>query len=58
MSSVFYSALADANPRTKRELRRTRDKFLAYRERCGSEACVAEAYDGRVQEIRDIMDAE
>jgi hypothetical protein len=55
MSSLFYSALADADPRTRAELRRTRDRFLAYRERCGSEACVAEAYDGRVQEIRDIM---
>jgi hypothetical protein len=55
MSSLFYSALADADPRTRAELRRTRDRFLAYRERCGSEACVAEAYDGRVQEIRDII---
>ena len=55
MSSLFYSALADADPKTRRELRRTRDRFLAYRERCGSEACVAEAYDGRVDEIRDIM---
>jgi hypothetical protein len=55
MSSLFYSALADADPRTRAELRRTRDRFLAYRERCGSEACIAEAYDGRVQEIRDIM---
>lgn len=55
MSSLFYSALADADPRTRAELRRTRDRFLAYRERCGSEACIAEAYDGRVQEIRDII---
>lgn len=55
MSSLFYSALADADPRTRRELRRTRDRFLAYRDRCGSEACVAEAYDGRVEEIKDIM---
>jgi uncharacterized protein len=58
MSSLFYSALADADSRRKRELRRTRDRFLAYRERCGSEACVAEAYEGRMQEIRDIMNAE
>jgi hypothetical protein len=55
MSSLFYSALADADRRTRSELRRTRDRFLAYRERCGSEACVAEAYDGRMDEIRDIM---
>jgi hypothetical protein len=57
MSSLFYSALADADPRTRAELRRTRDRFLSYRERCGSEGCVAEAYDGRMQEIRDIMDS-
>ena len=55
MSSTFYSALADADPRTKRELRRSRDRFLAYRERCADEACVAQAYDDRVAEIRDIM---
>jgi uncharacterized protein len=55
MSSLFYSAMADADPSTRRELRRTRDRFLAYRERCATEACVAEAYDGRVDEIRDIM---
>jgi uncharacterized protein len=47
----------DADPRTRAELRRTRDRFLAYRERCGSEACVAEAYDGPDAEIRDIMAA-
>jgi hypothetical protein len=55
MSSLFYSALTDADRRTRSELRRTRDRFLTYRERCGSEACVAEAYDGRMDEIRDIM---
>ena len=55
MSSVFYSALNDADPRQRRELRRTRDRFLAYRDRCANEACVAEAYDGRIEEIRDIM---
>lgn len=55
MSSQFYSAMADADGRTRAELRRTRDRFLAYRERCGSEACVADAYQGRMREIRDIM---
>jgi uncharacterized protein YecT (DUF1311 family) len=54
MSSLFYSALANADPRTRAELRRTRDRFLAYRERCGSDACIAEAYQGRMAEIRDI----
>jgi hypothetical protein len=50
--SLFFSALNDANPRTRRELERTRNRFLNYRERCSSEACISEAYDGRIQEIR------
>ncbi|MGZ8283798.1 MAG: hypothetical protein ACXWUN_12730 [Allosphingosinicella sp.] len=54
MSSQFYSALADSDAGTRRELRRSRDRFLAYRERCGSEACVAQAYRDRMDEIRDI----
>ena len=54
MSSMFYSALSGANPQVRAELRRTRDRFLAYRDRCGSEACVADAYEGRMREIRDI----
>jgi len=56
MSSLFFSALNDANPRTRRELERTRNRFLNYRERCSSEACISEAYDGRIQEIRDIVE--
>lgn len=55
MSSMFYSALADANGRTRGRLRSSRDRFLAFRERCGNEACVAQAYDDRMDEIRDIM---
>jgi hypothetical protein len=55
MSSRFYSALAQADPEARRALRRTRDSFLAYRERCRSEACVADAYEGRMREIRDIV---
>lgn len=54
MSSYFYSALANADPKARAQLRRTRDRFLAYRERCPDEACVAEAYEGRIEEIRDI----
>lgn len=56
MSSLFFSALNDADPGTRRELQRTRNRFLAYRERCASEACIAGAYDGRIAEIRDIME--
>ena len=54
MSSLFYSALANADPRTRAQLRRTRDRFLSYRDRCRSDACIAEAYQGRMADIRDI----
>jgi len=55
MSSHFYSALSDADGPSRRALRQTRDRFLAYRDRCPDEACVADAYRGRMAEIRDIM---
>ena len=54
MSAVFYSEMARAPAETKRALRRSRDKFLAKRERCSSEACVARVYEERVAEIRRI----
>ena len=57
MSRLFFSALDDADPRTRSELQRTRNRFLAYRDRCASDACISQAYDGRVEEIRDIMAA-
>jgi uncharacterized protein YecT (DUF1311 family) len=56
MSSLYYSALREARPRVRTRLTRTRDQFLAYRERCVSEACVADAYRGRMEEIRDIVE--
>ena len=54
MSSQFYSALSRADERTRAELRQSRDRFLAYRNRCADEDCVAEAYRDRMDEIRDI----
>ena len=55
MSALFYAAMEEADRRKRRELNRTRDRFLAYRDRCRSEDCVAEAYVGRMREIEDIM---
>jgi hypothetical protein len=54
MSSEFYSALSRADARTRAELRRSRDRFLGYRERCADQGCVAAAYRDRIAEIRDI----
>ena len=44
-------------PHGRPTLRRTRDRFLAYRERCPSDACIADAYRGRIREIDDIVRA-
>jgi uncharacterized protein len=56
MASVYYAAMAGADAATRTHLRRSRDAFLARRERCGSEACVAAAYNSRIAEIRSIAD--
>jgi hypothetical protein len=56
MSSIYYAAMARADPATRSHLRRSRDSFLSRRERCGSEDCVAAAYNSRIAEIRSISD--
>jgi uncharacterized protein YecT (DUF1311 family) len=55
MDTQYGTAIYDADPGTRTELRRTRDRFLAWREACTSRACIADAYRGRMQEIRDIV---
>jgi len=37
-------------------LQSTRDRFLAYRDRCTNRQCIGDAYTGRMREIRDIME--
>jgi uncharacterized protein YecT (DUF1311 family) len=54
MSATYYGQMARADAATKRALRRTRDAFLARRDRCSTDACVAQAYRERVAEIRRI----
>ena len=58
MAALYYSSMADADPGTRARLRRSRDAFLARRERCGSEACVMATYDERIREIRGIASGE
>ena len=55
MASQYYRAIAAADPRQRAVLTSTRDSFLRYRDRCPSNACIAETYRGRIREIRDIM---
>lgn len=58
MSSMFYQALASGDGDVRRELRRTRDRFLAARDRCPTPACVAASYDRRMDEIEAIAAGE
>jgi uncharacterized protein YecT (DUF1311 family) len=54
MAAQYVAALRTADPATRTALQRSRDRFLAYRDQCPSNACVAETYRGRMREIRDI----
>ncbi len=55
MASQFRSAMTDASPEQRAALNQTRDSFLRYRDDCPNNACIAETYQGRMREIRDIM---
>jgi uncharacterized protein YecT (DUF1311 family) len=55
MAAQFNRAMANAGPGERAMLTRTRTRFLNFRDRCSSDACVADAYHGRMAEIRDIM---
>lgn len=56
MSATFFRALAVADPDSRARLRQSRDRFLAYRNRCSSEACIEQAYADRIDEIRDLSE--
>ncbi len=55
MAAQFSSARAQASPSERALLDRTRGRFLAYRDGCRSDDCIADAYRGRMREISDIM---
>jgi hypothetical protein len=54
MANQFNRALSRASPGAKLILQRSRTRFLTYRDSCSSDACVADAYQGRINEIQDI----
>ena len=56
MSAIFFRAIADTDRETQVELRASRSRFLRFRNACSSEACVAQAYSDRIDEIEDIAD--
>ena len=56
MATQYRRALNAANPDQREILQSTRDRFLAYRDRCANRQCIGDAYTGRMREIRDIME--
>lgn len=55
MAANYRRALGQAEGARATLLRRTADNFLRYRNRCPDPDCVAQAYQGRLREIADIM---
>jgi uncharacterized protein YecT (DUF1311 family) len=56
MATQYRRAIGSASAEERAMLQRTRDRFLAYRDRCPNRSCIADAYVGRMKEIRDIME--
>jgi len=56
MAAQYGRAMAVASPEQQALLRRTRDRFLGFRDRCADNRCIGDAYTGRMREIRDIME--
>lgn len=54
MSAFYFRTQEETDSVTRRQLSASRLRFLASRDRCRSESCVAEAYDRRMDEIDDI----
>lgn len=56
MATQYRRAVAEASPEQRQLLETTRNRFIAYRDRCPNRSCVGEAYVGRMREIRDIIE--
>jgi len=56
MAAQYSRSIGIASAEQRALLERTRDRFLGYRDRCPNNACIGDAYVGRMREIRDIME--
>ena len=56
MAAQYRRAIAAASPSQRDALVRTRNRFLSYRDQCPTSGCMRDAYEGRMREIRDIME--
>lgn len=55
MAGFYFRSLREGNATQRALLQRTRGSFLAFRDKCRSDSCVAGAYRDRMREIADIM---
>lgn len=56
MASEYARAFSVASPEQRAMLKDTAHRFYAYRDRCPTNACISDAYTGRIREIRDIIE--
>ena len=56
MAAQYGRAVSSADGNERELLRQTRDRFLRFRDRCPNRQCIADAYNGRMREIRDISE--
>ena len=56
MAAQYGRAVSSADQGERELLRQTRDRFLRFRDRCPNRQCIADAYNGRMREIRDITE--
>jgi uncharacterized protein YecT (DUF1311 family) len=55
MAAQFNRAIGQASDQQRFLLLRTRADFLEFRDKCRAPSCIADAYNGRMREISDIM---
>jgi hypothetical protein len=55
MAAQFNSAVRSGSAEERALLEQTRSRFLRFRDGCRSDDCIADAYRGRMREIRDIQ---
>lgn len=55
MAGQFNRAIGEADANQRFLLLRTRAEFLQFRDSCRGDSCIADAYNGRMREISDIM---
>jgi hypothetical protein len=56
MTRQYLRSLGTSTPDQHALLQSTRNRFVAYRDRCPNRQCIADAYLSRMREIRDIME--